>query len=78
MTAASAALHGASPSDRNLISFYADGGMTFKGLIPGRADDTFGISVGYAQISEQARKRDRDARLFAAAGAVDPETGDFN
>jgi len=68
----------ASPSDRNLISFYADGGLTYKGLIPGRPDDTFGVSVGYAQISERARKRDRDARLFAAAGAVDPETGEFN
>jgi porin len=67
-----------SPSDRNLISFYADGGMTFKGLIPNRGDDTFGVSVGYAGISDRARKRDRDARLFAAAGAVDPETGEFN
>jgi porin len=67
-----------SPSDRNLISFYADGGLTFKGLIPSRTDDTFGVSMGYAGISDRARKRDRDARLFAAAGAVDPETGEFN
>src|SRR3954470_1013184 len=41
----------ASPEDRNHISFYMDGGMTYKGLIPGRADDTFGLSFGYAQIS---------------------------
>jgi porin len=67
----------ASPEDRNHISFYMDGGMTYKGLIPGRADDTFGLSFGYAQISGQARKHDRDARLFAAASAVDPETGTF-
>jgi porin len=52
--------------------------MTFKGLIPGRADDTFGVSFGYAQISERARKRDRDTRLVAAAGAIDPETGEYN
>src|SRR3954469_12517129 len=26
-----------SPSDRNLISFYADGGLTLKGIIPSRA-----------------------------------------
>jgi porin len=67
-----------SPSDRNLVSFYADGGLTLKGVIPSRAYDTFGISFGYAKISEWARKRDRDARLFAAAGAVDPETGEYN
>src|SRR3954468_13529615 len=78
MTAASAALHGASPSDRNLISFYADGGLSFKGLIPGRADDTFGVSVAYSKISEQARKRDRDVRLFAVTSATDPETGELN
>jgi porin len=68
----------ASPSDRNLISFYADGGVTFKGMIPGRPDDTFGVSVGYAQISDQARKLDRDARLFAAAGAINPDTGEYS
>ena len=52
--------------------------MTFKGLIPGRADDTFGVSFGHAQISERTRKRDRDTRLFAAAGAIDPEMGEYN
>jgi porin len=55
----------ASPSDRNLISFYADGGVTFKGLLPSRPDDTFGISVGYAQISESVRRLDRENVLFS-------------
>jgi len=67
-----------SPSDRNLISFYADGGLAYKGLLPGRPDDTFGVNVAYAKISGRARQRDRDARLFAAAGAIDPETGELN
>ena len=67
-----------SPADRNLISFYADGGFTYKGLIPGRGDDTFGVSFGYAQISQRARNLDRDTRLFAAADAFDPDFGAFN
>ena len=52
--------------------------MRISQVVGGRADDTFGVSFGYAEISERARKRDRDARLFAAAEAVDPETGEFN
>ncbi len=64
-----------SPSDRNLISFYADGGLTFKGLIPDRPDDTFGIAAGYAQVSNQARGLDRDARPFALVAGTDPATG---
>jgi len=51
-----------SPADRNLISFYADGGLTFKGLLPGREDDTFGLGFGYARISRDAVGLDQ--RLF--------------
>lgn len=39
------------PDDRNLIDFYVDGGVTYKGLIPGRGDDTFGVSGAYGHIS---------------------------
>lgn len=67
-----------SPGDRNLVSFYADGGITFKGLLPGRSDDIFGLGFGYTSISEHARQRDRDARLFTVSNAFDPETGGFN
>jgi porin len=55
----------ANPSDRNLIDLYADGGFTYKGLIPGREDDTFGVGVGYARISRDARALDFDAVAFA-------------
>lgn len=64
-----------SPSDRNLVSFYADGGFTFKGLVPGRPDDTFGIAAGYAQVSGRARGLDRDARAFGVAAGLDPSSG---
>ncbi|MBF9232200.1 carbohydrate porin [Microvirga alba] len=54
----------ASPSDRNLISFYADGGLTWKGMIPGREDDTFGLSFAYSRISNGARGFDQDINFF--------------
>jgi porin len=54
----------ASPNDRNLISFYADGGLTYKGLFPNRPDDTMGVSVAYARISSAARGFDADTAFF--------------
>ena len=49
-----------SPSDRNLISYYADGGAGFKGLLPGRADDVLTFGVSYAKISKDAAALDQD------------------
>jgi porin len=40
-----------SPPDRNLIDFYADGGINFTGMIPGRPSDSFGAAAAYAHIS---------------------------
>lgn len=56
---------GGSPSDRNLISFYVDAGVTYKGLIPGRGDDTAGLAFGYARIGNNARGLDQDVRTFS-------------
>ena len=53
-----------SPDDRSLVSFYADAGVTVKGLFAGRSDDTFGIGLGYARISNRARAFDRDTIAF--------------
>ena len=47
------------PGDRNLVSFYFDTGLAFKGPF-GRKDDTVGIGFGYAQISNAARLLDQD------------------
>lgn len=58
-----------SPSDRNLVSFYVDGGVNFTGMIPGRPDDSFGVAVGHAQISGAARGLDIDTNLLAGAAA---------
>ena len=46
---------GGTQNDRNLISFYADGGLVYKGLIPGRPDDKIGIAAAYARIGGNAR-----------------------
>ncbi len=54
---------GVVPSDRNTVSFYIDGGVGVKGLIPGRADDTLTFGVAYEKISPDAIAADRDAGL---------------
>ena len=46
---------GFAPADRNFINLYFDTGLSYKGLIPGRGDDTLGIGFGYAQLSNGAR-----------------------
>jgi porin len=54
-----------SPSDRNLISAYFDGGAIYKGLFPGRENDILGVGFGFANISSRAQALDRDAILFS-------------
>jgi porin len=49
-----------SPSDRNLIDRYADGGIEFIGLSDARSKDKFGIAAGYAHVSSRARALDMD------------------
>jgi len=48
------------PSDRNFINFYFDTGLSYKGLIPTRDNDTVGIGFGYAQLSDGARNSLQD------------------
>jgi porin len=51
---------GAAPSDRNLVSWYVDGGIGIKGPIPGRANDILTIGIAHSHISEDAAALDRD------------------
>jgi porin len=55
---------GGVPNDRNLISFYADGGLLYKGLVPGRPDDKVGIAAAHARVGNNARGLDADIGLF--------------
>ncbi|MDB5517156.1 MAG: hypothetical protein JWQ17_3914 [Tardiphaga sp.] len=53
-----------SPSDRNLIDRYADGGVEFIGLSDRRPHDKFGIAFAYAHVSPRARALDADFRAL--------------
>jgi len=46
---------GGVPQDRNLINFYADGGLLYKGLVPHRPDDKIGIATVVARVGDNAR-----------------------
>ncbi|TAI59819.1 carbohydrate porin [Bradyrhizobium sp. Leo170] len=53
-----------SPSDRNLISTYVDGGFLLTGFSDALPNDRFGIAATYARISDRARAFDRDTQFF--------------
>jgi porin len=55
---------GAVPNDRNLVNFYADAGLVYKGLIPRRPDDKVGIAAAHARVGDNARGLDADTGLF--------------
>jgi porin len=59
-----------SPSDRNLVDRYIDGGIVFAGLFPSRPDDRFGASVIYSKFSSSIRGFDQDKVLFTGMPGV--------
>jgi porin len=46
------------PSDRNLIDFYFDAGLTLRGFAPSRPDDIAGIAIAYGRFSPAALARE--------------------
>lgn len=46
------------PAEQTLVDFYADGGVTFSGMIPHRADDILGIGFAYTGISNDVHGLD--------------------
>jgi porin len=57
---------GFSPSDRNLVDFYVDAGLTFTGPLPGRPTDVVGIAGAFDHISPDASALDRDRGVLLA------------
>jgi porin len=57
---------GGAPNDRNLINFYGDAGVLYKGL-PGRPDDKVGIATAYARVGENARELDADTATYGGS-----------
>jgi porin len=54
------------PSDRNLVDFYTEAGVTFTGMTPHRPDDALGIGFAYTGISDRAHGFDLDSGLPVA------------
>lgn len=52
------------PGERNLVDFYIDAGVDYKGPF-GRPKDTIGIAYGYARISNPARLYDMEVAEFS-------------
>ncbi len=42
------------PGQQNLVEIYADGGVTFSGMVPRRAEDRLGIGLAYSGVSNDA------------------------
>jgi porin len=59
-----------SPSDRNEIDFYVDGGVTFTGVVPRRPDDVFGVAFAYSQIFAALSALDSDEVLAGNRAVV--------
>jgi len=57
------------PSDRNVVDFYADGGVSFLGMMPNRSEDSLAIGFAYTGISDEVDATDLDV--------VMPGTGDY-
>jgi porin len=55
----------ASPSDRNLMNFYAEGGVSFMGIWKQRPYDTFGCAVAYSRLSSSITALDADTAFYA-------------
>ena len=62
------------PADRNLTQFGVDGGLVWKGLIPGRDYDTLGLAGSYLQISDDIRRGQRLVNKYAPGTFV---VGDY-
>lgn len=61
---------GFTPADRNVIGFYFDTGLSYKGLIPTRDDDSLGLGFGFAQMTEGARDALRQEGSSAAGAEM--------
>jgi porin len=61
---------GFTPSDRNLVSWYVDGGIGLNGLFPHRPNDVLTFGVAYSGISKDAAALDRD--MLALNGPPQP------
>ncbi len=62
---------GAPQGDRNLILFSMNAGIVVHEPFRNRADDTFGVGMGYAHVSSGAQALDRNVAIHAAISQPD-------
>lgn len=62
---------GTPQTDRNLIDFSLNFGMTFKEPFLHRDDDTFGVGMGFAKVSARAAGLNQDTAVYT--GAFNPK-----
>jgi porin len=55
---------GTPESNRNLVDFSLNAGLVMHEPIPHRDDDTFGIGMGYAHVSDRAAALSRDTGFY--------------
>ena len=55
---------GFAPQDRNRVDFYAEAGLDFRGLLPGRGRDVLGVGFTYTDFSGDLRDAARAANAF--------------
>ena len=57
-----------SPADRNVNSWFIEGGVNWKGPIPGRSHDEAGIALTYAGISGDLRQYSQEVIYYTGLG----------
>jgi porin len=60
--------------ERNSMCWYADMGLAYKGLLPGRDDDTAGVSFAYASMSSGMSDLVKAENAFTAASQPIPSS----
>ena len=58
------------PGDRNPLDFYAAAGLNFKGLLPVREQDVFGLGISYARVSSSLGDAQNAANRVIAGGGT--------
>ena len=58
---------GVAPDDRNRVPFSLDTGLNFRGLLPSRPKDVFGLAFAYLSLSDSQRGLVRDRNRFTGA-----------
>jgi len=58
--------------DRNSVSWYVDSGLVYKGLIPGRDDDSAGVGIAFAKRSSGAANIVKAQKAFSGTSVPTP------